>query len=106
MLLAIDIGNTSVTMGLYKSETLGPRWRLASDDERTSDEYGILLVQLLERAGVIYDFVDGRGRAALSQLLSAVHFGDYVSGYLAMLYKVDPTPVPVIDYLKQQLEKG
>jgi type III pantothenate kinase len=52
MLLAIDIGNTSITLGLYKSEKLGSRWRLASDNERTPDEYGILLVQLLERAGV------------------------------------------------------
>ncbi len=51
MLLAVDIGNTSITLGLYDSETLGPRWRLASDNERTPDEYGILLVQLLERAG-------------------------------------------------------
>jgi type III pantothenate kinase len=52
MLLAVDIGNTSITLGLYDADKLGPRWRLASDNERTSDEYGILLVQLLERAGV------------------------------------------------------
>jgi type III pantothenate kinase len=52
MLLALDIGNTSITIGLYKTETLGPRWRLASDNERTTDEYGIILVQLLERAGI------------------------------------------------------
>jgi type III pantothenate kinase len=52
MLLVVDIGNTSVTLGLYMSEKLGPRWRLASDSERTSDEYGILIAQLLERAGV------------------------------------------------------
>jgi type III pantothenate kinase len=52
MLLVMDIGNTSITIGLYKTEKLGPRWRLASDNERTSDEYGILLIQLLERAGV------------------------------------------------------
>jgi type III pantothenate kinase len=52
MLLAVDIGNTSVTLGLYKGEKLGARWRLASDNERTSDEYGILLVQLIERAGI------------------------------------------------------
>jgi type III pantothenate kinase len=52
MLLAADIGNTSITLGLYKTERLGPRWRLASDNERTSDEYGILLIQLLEGAGV------------------------------------------------------
>jgi type III pantothenate kinase len=52
MFLAIDIGNTSITLGLYDGAKLGPRWRLASDNERTPDEYGILLVQLLERAGV------------------------------------------------------
>jgi type III pantothenate kinase len=51
MLLAIDIGNTNVTIGLYRDEKLGPRWRLTSDNERTPDEYGILLVQLLERGG-------------------------------------------------------
>jgi type III pantothenate kinase len=52
MLLAVDIGNTSITVGLYIGDKLGPCWRLASDNERTTDEYGILLVQLLERAGV------------------------------------------------------
>ena len=52
MLLAIDIGNTSITIGLYITNTLGPRWRLASDNDRTPDEYGILLAQLIERAGV------------------------------------------------------
>ncbi len=52
MLLVMDVGNTSITIGLYKAETLGPRWRLASDSERTSDEYGILLIQLLDRAGI------------------------------------------------------
>jgi type III pantothenate kinase len=52
MLLAVDIGNTSITIGLYKTEKLGPCWRLASDNDRTSDEYGILIIQLLERAGI------------------------------------------------------
>jgi type III pantothenate kinase len=55
MLLAIDIGNTNVTIGLYRDEKLGPRWRLTSDNERTPDEYGILLVQLLERGGTASD---------------------------------------------------
>jgi len=52
MLLAVDIGNTSITLGLYKTDKLGARWRLASDNERTTDEYGLLLVQLLEHAGI------------------------------------------------------
>jgi len=52
MLLAVDIGNTSIVLGLYKTDVLGPRWRLASDNERTADEYGILLTQLLDGAGI------------------------------------------------------
>jgi len=49
MLLAVDIGNTGITLGLFSEDGLGPRWRLATDSERTVDEYGILIVQLLER---------------------------------------------------------
>ena len=52
MLLTIDIENTGITLGLFESGELGRRWRLASDNERTSDEYGILITQLLERAGL------------------------------------------------------
>lgn len=52
MLLAVDIGNTSITIGLYTTDILGSHWRLASDSERTADEYGILIVQLLERAEI------------------------------------------------------
>jgi len=35
--------------------------------------------------------------------MSLVLFGDYVSYYLAILYKIDPSPVKAIDYLKEQL---
>ena len=61
--------------------------------------------QLLERAGVRYEFVDGEGTTPLSQLLSLVLFGDYVSYYLALLYRIDPSPVETINYLKEQLAR-
>ncbi len=51
MLLTIDVGNTNVTLGLYDGETLGPRWRLATEQHRMADEYGILLISLLQHAG-------------------------------------------------------
>lgn len=51
MLLAIDIGNTNITLGLYQEEKLGPRWRLATVHERMPDEYGLQLVGLLQHAG-------------------------------------------------------
>ena len=52
MLLVMDIGNTGITLGLFEGGKFGQHWRLASDNERTSDEYGILITQLLERAGI------------------------------------------------------
>jgi glucose/mannose-6-phosphate isomerase len=62
--------------------------------------------ELLKQAGVVYEFVDAEGQSALAQMLSLVLIGDYVSYYLAMLYKVDPSPVKVISYLKDRLAKG
>ena len=62
--------------------------------------------QLLEQAKVSYQIVDGEGTSPLSQIMSLVLFGDYVSYYLAILYKIDPTPVKAIDYLKKQLARG
>ncbi|HNB52413.1 MAG TPA: type III pantothenate kinase [Anaerolineales bacterium] len=51
MLLTIDLGNTNLTLGLYEGETLGPRWRLATDHDRMPDEYGLQLLGLLNHVG-------------------------------------------------------
>lgn len=59
MLLAIDIGNTNLTLGLYAGETLGPHWRLATDQDRMPDEYGLQLLGLLERANCGEDCLTG-----------------------------------------------
>lgn len=61
--------------------------------------------QLLEQAKVGYQIVDGEGNSSLSQMMSLVLLGDYVSYYLAMLYKIDPSPVKAIAFLKEQLAK-
>ena len=50
MFLAIDIGNTNITLGVYEGERLRATWRVATI--RMPDEYGILLSQLLEHKGV------------------------------------------------------
>ncbi len=61
--------------------------------------------RLLEEAKAGYQIVDGDGTSRLSQIMSLVLYGDYVSYYLAMLNKIDPTPVKNIAYLKEQLAK-
>ena len=79
--------------------------RAPSLNQRVQLRYGVTC-RLLEEAGVAYDYVDSEGKSLLSQMMSLVLFGDYVSYYLAILYKVDPSPVEVITYLKEQLTKG
>jgi len=52
MLLAIDIGNTSVHFGVFEGEDLRATWRLGTDRERFPDEYAILVLSLLRTAGI------------------------------------------------------
>ena len=59
MLLAIDIGNTNLTLGLYTGTDLGPRWRLATVHERMPDELGLQFLGLLNHAG--YDLQELEG---------------------------------------------
>lgn len=51
MLLALDIGNTNLTIGLYEGQQLAWHWRLATDHARMPDEYGLQLLGLLTHAG-------------------------------------------------------
>jgi type III pantothenate kinase len=47
MLLALDIGNTAITIGVFDGEELRARWSIATDVENLVDEYAILLLNLL-----------------------------------------------------------
>jgi type III pantothenate kinase len=49
-LLVVDVGNTNIVLGIYRGETMVGSWRLATQRERTSDEYGILARQLVGEA--------------------------------------------------------
>ncbi len=46
MLLCLDIGNTTLTFGLYKGEILAHSWRIATEVHRTADEYAVLVDSL------------------------------------------------------------
>ncbi len=56
MLLAIDVGNTNITLAVYrgsgeKAQLIGD-WRIRTDRERTPDEHGMLLLDLLAHDGI------------------------------------------------------
>ena len=52
MLLAIDIGNSNIVLGLYEGRRLVTHWRLLTEAERTADEYGVLISQLVSAEGI------------------------------------------------------
>lgn len=58
---------------------------------------------LLDRAGIAAFRVEAQGTSALAQQMNLIQFGDYVSYYLALHNKVDPTPIENIVWLKEQL---
>src|SRR3954452_2946634 len=59
MLLAIDVGNTNVTIGVFDGKALAHSWRLAALRERTADELGILITRLFEQVHVPVSSVTG-----------------------------------------------
>jgi type III pantothenate kinase len=52
MLLTIDVGNTNIGFGLFRGDRLAPQFRCQSVRERTSDEYAVLLRQMLTLQGL------------------------------------------------------
>ncbi len=65
MLLAVDVGNTNTTLGVFEGENLVAHLRIATRREATSDEIGVLLRALFTEAGI-----DPRG--GLSMIVSSV----------------------------------
>ena len=50
MILVIDVGNTHTVMGIYDNKKLEKYWRISTDIDKTEDEYGMLLKNLLDNS--------------------------------------------------------
>jgi type III pantothenate kinase len=59
VLLALDAGNSNITIGAFEGRQLISQWRLRTVHEQTSDEWGILLRNLFVPAGLDIEKVDG-----------------------------------------------
>jgi glucose/mannose-6-phosphate isomerase len=59
--------------------------------------------ELVSGEGAETHVVRSNGTSPLARLLSLVHFGDWVSLYMAVLAGIDPTPIAKIDRLKESL---
>ncbi len=81
MLLAIDVGNTHTVLGLYEGTTLRHHWRLQTKRERTADEYGVLVRNLL--AGVGDPRISGAAVSSVVPPLTQV-VGAFCHAYLGI----------------------
>jgi len=58
MLLVIDVGNTNTVLGAMRGDTVVERWRITTKP-RTTDEFGLLLLQLLEHRSLTAKDITG-----------------------------------------------
>lgn len=52
MLLVIDVGNTNIVLGVYKDSELIYDWRISTDKDKTTDEYGLMMLQILSYTNI------------------------------------------------------
>lgn len=71
MIIVIDIGNTNVKYGVYDGETLKASFRVTSARKKTADEYGTILLNLLESSGIGAEDITG---GILSSVIPALNY--------------------------------
>jgi type III pantothenate kinase len=58
MILVLDVGNTNIVIGVYEDKKLLYHWRMGTDKEKTSDEFGMFIVNLFRHEKLEIDKVE------------------------------------------------
>lgn len=82
MLLAMDIGNTNVKIGIFKGDELVSTWRVSTVASHTADEYGMVIYDLLRQGGHSFEDVDGAVMSSVAPSLNYTieHMCSYYTG--------------------------
>lgn len=59
MVLLLDVGNTNIKIGVVIDDKIVRTWRIATDHNKTADEYGMVFLDLMSSAGYSFDQVEG-----------------------------------------------
>ncbi len=81
MILTIDIGNTNIVLGIFREQELVKRWRVATEENKTADEYRVILTNLFEMDGVELSLIKGGIISSVVPPLTHV-FTELVKGYI------------------------
>ena len=71
MILTLDIGNTNIKTALFDGMEMRQYWRISTNRARSSDEYGIVLMDLLNHNGISAGAVDG---VIMSSVVPQINF--------------------------------
>ena len=83
MLLAIDIGNTNITVGAFDGDDLRATFRMSTDARKMADEYAILLNQMLPLRGVSRERIDAAAICSVVPPLTPI-FARLVESYIGV----------------------
>ena len=83
MVLCIDIGNTNIKYGLFEGDELKVSFRVATDLNRTSDQYGTAIIDMLAVQNIYAADIDG---AIISSVVPSLNYtiSHMCSGYLGV----------------------
>ena len=74
MLLAFDVANTNIKIGMFQDDKLQATWRIASGIHRMPDEYAVILLELLRHRGLdVSDITKGAISCVVPPLLTVFH---------------------------------
>jgi glucose/mannose-6-phosphate isomerase len=85
-----------------KKHYFGILLRMSSLHPRIKIQYDVVL-KLMEESGIAHDVIDATGENTFTQVLGLILLGDFVSYYLAILNREDPTPVEPINFIKKYM---
>jgi len=72
MLLALDVGNTEITIGLFTGDRLDVKWRLVTGSARTPDEWTATLTSLITQAGISPAQINAAVEASVAPAVTVV----------------------------------
>jgi type III pantothenate kinase len=107
MLLALDIGNTEITVGCFEGEVLSGRWRLTTNPDRTPDEWASALASFLLQAGRSPNEARGVVYASVAPAVtqSLAHAAGVITGRTPV--GIDArTPLPIVLDVDEPMSVG
>ena len=71
MILVLDIGNTNIKLGVFDNEKIAGTWRISTEMRKTSDEYGVTVLNMLTSGNIKVSDIDG---VIMSSVVPGVNF--------------------------------